>query len=114
VRGNDTGIARPVQSTVQVTGTMNVQQQILHLAIVAPRSDIRMCADGSWDACQVPRIDEPIAYRDGLKVIGSTAQGLTVTPGLVDLLRAMVQRMNQGSSGLSELQPCPSDGCAPL
>jgi hypothetical protein len=114
VRGNDTGIARPVQSTVQVTGAMNVQQQILHLAIVATRSDIRMCADGSWDACQVPHIDEPIAYRDGLKVIGSTAQGLTVTPGLVDLLRAMVQRMNQGSSGLSELQPCPNDGCAPL
>lgn len=60
---------------------------------------------------QVPHIDEPIEWRPGLKVIGKSATGDPVTPELVDLLRMMVRRMNNGSSTLMAREGCPLGGC---
>jgi hypothetical protein len=60
---------------------------------------------------QVPLLEEPIEYRDGLKVVGATAEGDPVTPDLVDLLRAMIRRMNDGSRTLMARPACPDSGC---
>jgi hypothetical protein len=60
---------------------------------------------------QVPRIEEPIKWRPGLKVIGRSATGDPVTPELVDLLRSMIKRMNNGSSTLMARTACPPGGC---
>jgi hypothetical protein len=51
------------------------------------------------DALQVPRIEEPPAWRQGLAL----QDGVTVTPDLTDILRAMVRRMNEASADLPTL-----------
>jgi hypothetical protein len=61
---------------------------------------------------QVPQLQEPIAWRPGLKAIGSSEAGVDVTPELVELLRTMIKRMNEGSKDLPTLQPCPAGGCS--
>ena len=61
---------------------------------------------------QVPQLEEPIDYRDGLVVVGNTAAGIPVTPELVELLRDMIRRMNVASRDLPQLHPCTTMGCA--
>ena len=68
-----------------------------------------------WLQCmgmQVPQLEEPIEYRDGLIVIGNTAAGIPVTRELVELLRLMIRRMNEASRDLPELHPCTDMACA--
>lgn len=60
----------------------------------------------------MPHLEEPIEYRDGLVVVGNTADGIPVTPALVDLLRAMIRRMNEAGEALPELYPCSTMACA--
>lgn len=60
----------------------------------------------------MPQLEEPIEYREGLVVIGNTADGIPVTPELVELLRDMVRRMNDASRDLPQLLPCATMNCA--
>eukprot|EP00892_Ulva_mutabilis_P001995 jgi/Ulvmu1/11797/UM080_0008.1 len=59
----------------------------------------------------VPQLVEPIEWREGLIVVGNTAAGTPVTPDLVDLLRAMIRRMNDASRDLPELHACTDMAC---
>lgn len=67
---------------------------------------------GAPPGVQVPQLEEPIDYRDGLIVVGNTAAGIPVTPELVELLRDMIRRMNDASRDLPQLHPCTTMGCA--
>ena len=55
---------------------------------------------GAARALQVPQLDEPPAWRPGLVL----QDNVTVTADLVEILQAMIRRMNDASLGLPALQ----------
>lgn len=50
---------------------------------------------------QVPQLEPPPEWREGLVL----QDNVTITPELVEVLRAMIGRMNAAARGLPELQP---------